>query len=246
MTVRIDAKKFSGASHVYDGDLSAALRELSIANAKRVMVTAAVAAITDNGGGAGANGTIEAITLPPAFTEVGTASAQKAEFETALGLVKDALTEVGTKLEEVVAILPAVDFTDSSGGTAADGTIAVMDVSMTAVATSIAAYAGATTRCTAIRNAIATMANATNLVRAAVGLSAIVDSSGGTPTLPRVVAALSTDTGTAVDGTALSGISKTGADAFLAACAAAVKELSTAVNAVSAVTAPATTTVVAI
>lgn len=245
MPVRIGTQKFSGASNVFNGELSGALRELAIANAKRVLVTASVAALTDNGGGAAADGTVGAIPDIAAFTEVGTASAQKAEFEASLASVKDGLTELAAKVVVLKAVIPATDLTQAIGGAAADGTIAAIDMSMTAVATSIASYTNTKDIVTNIRNYIHTLVIETNRLRVAVGLTPLVNNVGGSHISPPVLGALAVSTGTAVDGTALSGISKVGADAFLAAVGAAIKELSTGINAVSAVTAPATTTVVA-
>jgi hypothetical protein len=238
--MRIDAKFFSGEAHLHQasGGLADLMRTLYIAEAKRCLVTANVAAITDSGGGAAANGTIDVITIPPPFTEVGTASAQKAEFEAACGNVKDAITELGAKLVALNNVVPAIDFVDNSGGAGADGTIAAIDATMTAVAASIARNAGVVTVATGIRNAISTLCFVTNKMRAAVGLAAIVDNSGGQVLYPNTIPAISTDTGTASDGTNLTGTAATAANTFLAACAAAVKELSTAINAVRAVTAP--------
>lgn len=247
MTTRIKADSFSGASKLHDGTLSAAIRALAIDNAKRTLATAAVAALTDNGTGAAADGTVGSIPIPAAFTEVGTASNPKAGFETALATVKDAITELAAKLVALKAVVPASDIVDNSGGTAADGTIAAMTKTVTAVNTAIAAYAGTKTVCEAIRNAFYVLVLETNKFRVAAGLTPITNniSGAGITTYSATIAAIAVSTGTAVDGTALSGTSKADADLFLTACADATKELSTAINAVRAVTAPAVTTVAA-
>lgn len=234
MTQRISTKLFSGAGHLHDGTLADALRQFAISDA-RTKLAAAVSAttladLTDNGTGAAANGTVNAITIPPAFTEAATASAQKAGFETALGTVKNALTEIAAKVVAAKAIIPATDITQAVGGTSPDGTIAAITKSLTAVNTSIAAYAGSKTVCENIRNYIATLVCEMNKLCVAVGVTKLVDQTGGAIISPATLGALSIDTGTAVDGTALSGISKAGGDAFLTACADAVKELSTKWN----------------
>lgn len=236
MTLRVNPRSFSGAAAVFDGTLAIALQALAVNESKRCLDALNPTVLTDNSGGASADGTIGAITLPPAFTEAATASAQKAEFEASCVNVKDAITELGTKLEECFGSVPACVFAESAGGTTADNTIGAIDASMTAVNTSIAAYAGATTVCTNIRNALATLAWGANKLAYSLGVAALVDNSGGTVLYGAAadsvtIPALSTGTGTAVDGTALSGISKAGADAFLAAAAAAVKEIATKINA---------------
>lgn len=250
MVLKVNNRTFSGAAGVFDGTLSSALAALAVNEAKRCLDADNPTALTDNSGGAAADGTIGAITAPAAFTETGTASAQKAEFETALGLVKDAFTELGTKLEECFVAVPAITFVDSSGGAAADDTIAALDVSMTAVNTSIAAYAGTALIAQDYIDTVASLAAATNVLCVAVGVTPLTDNSGGDVQWNADVAgaitipALTTSTGTAVSGAALSGISKAGADAYLAALAAAVKEIATKINAC--ITAAAAPTVAAL
>lgn len=249
-TVRIGKKTFSGASHVHEGTLANALRELAISDA-RTKIAAAVTAttladLTDNSGGAAADGTVGAIPIPDRFTEAGTASAQKAGFETALGTVKNALTELAAKVVAAKAIVPATDLTSAIGGTAADGTIAAITVALTGVNTSIASYDGAETVCKNIRDYFATLIAETNKLAVAVGVSKLVDNTGGSIISPAVLGALSIDTGTAVDGTADSGISEVGGEAFLVACAAATKELATKLNALLDVTTQTVANVVAV
>jgi len=238
MTLKINNRTFSGAAAVFDGTLSAALAAVAVNEAKRCLDAADPTALTDNSGGAAADGAIGAIAIPTVgFTEVGTASAQKAEFDAALVNCRDAFTEIGTKLEEIFTKVPALTFTESAGGSAADNTIAVIDVSMTAVATSIVSSPNFLALAPAYAATIASLAAAANAAAVAVGVAPLVDSSGGdvqwgaaadSITIP----ALGVSTGTAVDGTALSGVSKVQADAFLASVAAAVKEIATKVNAV--------------
>lgn len=248
MVQRIGTKTFSGDANVHNGVLADCVRQLAISDARTKLAAAVVATtladLTDDSGGAAADGTVGAITIPPAFTEAGTASAQKAGFETALGTVKNALTELAAKVVAAKAIVPATDMTSAIGGTAADGTIAAITVALTGVNTSIAAYAGSKTVCENIRNYYATLICEVNKLCVAVGVTKLVDSTGGSIISP-ALGALSVDTGTAVDGTALSGISEVGGEAFLVACAAATKEIATKLNALLDVTTQTVANVVA-
>lgn len=249
MTQRIGSKHFSGDANLHNGVLADAIRQMAISDARTKLAAAvtatSIAVLTDNSAGAAADGTVGLIPIPAAFTEVGTASAQKAGFETALGTVKNALTELAAKLVAAKAFVPATDVTNAVGGTAADGTIAAVGVALTGVNTSIAAYAGSKTVCENIRNYFHTLVYETNKLAVAVGVTKLVNSVGGDPINPPTLGALSIDTGTAVDGTALSGISEVGGEAFLTACAAATKEIATKINAILAVTTQTVANVVA-
>lgn len=250
MPTRLSSAAFSGGSDLATGRLAAMLRDQAIRDAKTqvaALVTATtLAVLTDNSGGAAANGTVENIPIPTAgFTEVGTASAQKAGFETALGTVKNAITELAAKLVTIKPYIPASDIVNNVGGTAADGTIAAITVSLTAVNTSIASFTGSRTVMQNVKNQIYQLVLETNKFAVAVGVTPLANAITGAELVANALPALSTDTGTAVDGTAASGVSKVAADAFLAACAAAVKEIATKINAVLGVTAPTEQVIVA-
>lgn len=243
MVQRLSALAFAGGAALTDGVLAAALRDFAIADAKTRVAAAVVATtlgdLTDNGGGASANGTLNVIPVPAAgFTEAATASAQKAGFETALGTVKNALTELAAKVVALKAFVPATDLANNVGGTAADGTIAAITVSLTAVNTSIAAYSTGSVVMKNVRNYFYTLGIEVNKLCVALGVTPLTIEQGEWSAVAAPLAALSVDTGTAVDGTAASGISKAAGDAFLAACAAATKELSTKLNALLDVTTP--------
>jgi hypothetical protein len=226
-----------------DGILADALRDFAIYEAK-IRVAAAVVAttlanLTDSSGGAAADGTLNAIPVPAAgFTEAATASAQKAGFETALGTVKNAITELAAKVVALKAIVPATDLANNVGGTAANGTIDAITVTLTAVNTSIVSFATGSVVMKNVRNYLYTLAIEVNKLCVALGVTPVVIAQGEWSAVATPLAALSTDTGTAVDGTAASGVSKAAGDAFLAACAAATKELATKINALHAVTNP--------
>lgn len=246
MTQRLSLAAFSGGSSLSDGTLADAIRDMAIADAKARLGAAAVVALTDNGGGAAANNTLNVIPIPTAgFTEAATASAQKAGFEAALVTVKDAITELAAKVVAIKAVVPATDLVNSVGGTAADNTIAAVTVSLTAVATSIVPYTTGSTLMKTYRNYLYTLGVEVNKLAVAAGVAPLVIQQGEWSAVAAPLAALATDVGVAVDGTAASGVSKAAGDAFLVACAAAVKELSTKINAVRAVTAQTAAPVVA-
>lgn len=250
MPERISALAFSGGSGLATGVLAAALRDLAIADAKTRVAAAVVATtladLTDNGAGAAADGTINVIAVPAAgFTEVGTASAQKAGFETALGTVKNALTELAAKVVALKAIVPATDLVNNVGGTAADGTIAAITVALTGVSSSIVPYTTGTVLMKTYRNYFYTLAVEVNKLAVAVGATPLVIAQGEWSAVSVPLAALGTDVGTAVTGTLASGVSEVAGEAFLVACAAAVKELSTTLNLLLDVTTPAASPFVA-
>jgi hypothetical protein len=244
MTQRLSMLAFSGGAALTDGILADALRDFAIYEAKTRVAAAVVATtlanLTDSSGGAAANGTMDVIPVPAAgFTEAATASAQKAGFETALGTVKNAITELAAKVVALKAIVPATDLVNSVGGASVNGTIEAITVSLTAVNTSIVSYATGSGVMKNVRNYLYTLAIEVNKLCVALGVTPIVIAQGEWSAVATPLAALSTDTGTAVDGTAASGVSKAAGDAFLAACAAATKELATKINALHAVTTPA-------
>lgn len=97
----------------------------------------AITALTDSSAGDAtpASGQVDYVA---AFTNTANAAtnlAGKATTETAIGKVKDAVTELVQKTNSFASRLGLDQFTDNSGGTTADGTIAALDQSVTAAAT---------------------------------------------------------------------------------------------------------------
>src|SRR5437660_328446 len=154
MTTRIKSTHFSGSARVFDtgpGGLGAIARQLS-QNVARIAATG-VSALTDNSGGPSSNGTIPLI---PAVVNAATPAA----LETALGQVRDGLSEIIAQCNTLHAKVPALDgtLTDSTGGGAADGTIAAITQTLSGVSTSYASANGLRTILVAYRNVIATLA----------------------------------------------------------------------------------------
>src|SRR5262245_47261703 len=163
MTITIKKKTFSGTSKVFSGELAEAVRGLAQYQAAVKLDTAAVTALTNSAGGF-ANGTINEIgNVTPALLGT-TDCAQKAGFESALGTVKDAIAEIVAKLNAIRAVVPAFPaLTDSTGGTAADGTVAAITVALTGVGTSLASAAGSQAVITRLKDAISQARHFTNL-----------------------------------------------------------------------------------
>lgn len=250
---RIDSRYFSGGAHLQgagDDALAAIIRDFAIRDAKRTIVTAAVAALTDNSGGAAADGVIAAITFPAATVAIDDPGncVAKTEYESALATVKDAYMEIAEKVVALEAVLPTADLTNNIGGTAADGTIAVIDVTLADAFANLVSRTGALALHDDYQNVVATLAWHINRLRVAVGLAPITDNSGGevlwTANGASTIPALATSTGTAV-AVGGSSITEDHAEALMTAYAAQIKELATAANAVRAVTAPATAVTVA-
>jgi hypothetical protein len=238
--IKIKKKTFSGTSKVFSGELSEAIRGLAQYQAAVKLDTAAVTALTNSAGGS-ANGTINAIgNVTPAVLG-STDCAQKAGFETALGTVKDAISEIVAKLNAIRAVVPAFSaLTDSTGGTAADGTVAAVTVSLTGVGTSLASAAGSQAVVSALKDAISQARYFTNLAANAVGVTPLVDNSGHVGPVSTTFAAISTSTGTAVSGASLStpnaAVKEADGEAVLTALRDGITELAAKVNEVINVT----------
>lgn len=233
--IKINAKTFSGAANVHNGVLASVLMSLAGGIAKTAAGT--VADLTDNGGGAAADGTIAAIPLATGTPAAGATCPTKAEIETDFGQVKDALTEIAAKIVAVAAKVPAFTPTNSIGGTAADGTIAAITTAITGATASRVAKTGFNSVTTALRDGVATLARDVNALARATGISELTDNSGGVAAFNNTYAAINVSTGTAAaDGTA--SVVSSEATATLVALANAVKELSTKLNAITSDTAP--------
>jgi hypothetical protein len=235
---------FSGAGKVFEGGddgLTAMLRGVMQYQTAVGMGTG-LSALTDNSGGNASNATANIGQVSYGVLS-GTNMSQKAELETALGLVKDALTEIGAKLIAAYAAVPGTPLgtiTNSIGGAAADGTIAALDVSMTGVNASIASAAGLNTILTNVTKLMKQETYLLNKVCNAVGVTPLVDDlgEGVVPAYTNTLAALAVDTGTAVSGAdataANGGALKTEVDAALVKIANYVAKLAAKCNAVQA------------
>lgn len=234
--LKLTAKLFSGASHIFNGTLATAL--ISLAQNQAIVAASAVTDLTDNGGGT-ADGDIEAPVAIANYVTAGVDAAQKAELEAAFGSVRSALIEVVTQLNNVRAVVPAFPVLVNSldGLSLGDGTVGAIDVSMTAVNASMTSAAGARAVQATLYDRIYQAAHFVNLLAKATGLAEIALPEGVTPNYSTTFAAVDVSTGAAVSGAqatdALGTVSKTNADAMLVGLANAVKELTAKLNAIT-------------
>lgn len=237
MVTKINAKTFNGAGNVHNGTLAKALHAVAAAHSRRIV--ASLSDITDNGGGTNDAAGVKKFTPFTAF-QAGTGDGvAKTEFEASAGAVRDALKEIAAQVNVIRAKVPGfAALTDSMGGTAADGTIAAIDDSMTgtdATAATMVAHPGANTVMQALDARTGQLTYFVNQLRVALGMSKIgceIKQSYGT-----TLAAVSTSTGTATGGSnalADATVSKAQADAALDLMSDNIKTLSTALNAMTA------------
>lgn len=226
MTTKITSDAFSGAKAVHDGTLAAAIR--AILQREAFGLAIALSDFTaDNSTGTDGSGTVANIPIPAAYTSAGTDLAPKAGTETALGTLKNAIAVVLEKANAVATATGVPTKTDSTGGTiATSGTIPAVTKLTTAVATgSGVAHATGKPVYAAFKKALHNLALFTNELAVACGQSEMainIDSAGDYTLDTRSFPALSTNTGTAEDGSALSGVADTASEAFLAAGANAI------------------------
>lgn len=248
MTILLGKRHFQGVSKVHavgtDG-LTEIVRQMAIHQAQ--IILAGTADLTDNSGGAAANGTIEAVVTPTLAVLGSTDATQKAEFEAGALNVVDALKELIARMNTIVAKVPAfAALTDSLVGTAADGTIAVIDATYTGVAASMAKGLDVQTIIAELKSRVSQAAYHVNRVATACGQVPVIDSLGVTKVFSSTFAVTTATVSTAsgADATSANAIIKVAdAGVFMAALAAAIKELATKLNACTGTT-PATVPVV--
>lgn len=241
--IKIETKSFAGGAKLTDGTLADAVRALAQNFAKTA--AAALGDLTDNSGGAAADGTVGAIPLATTAPGAGDTCPTKAEVETALGTVKNALTEIGAQIGVVAAAVPAFTPTNNIGGTAADGTIAAVTVAFTGAAGTggtCVLRTGFNTIVTDIIGRIIQLGSDINELCVATAetpldLSALTAAYEATD-YDHIYDVISTATGTSpADGTG--SITDGEGEATMAALAAAVKELATALNSITGAGTPA-------
>ena len=200
----------------------------------------AVAALTDSSGGnAALAGGVQGVAAFVNAANAATNLAGKATTETALGKVKDAITELATKANEYATRLSVTGLTDSSGGATADGTIAALDLSVTAAATGAQATETNAIRlvindaCYELANLVNRLCIATDVTAATITKTNFAQNSDGLVTKNSTIAAISTGTGTAADP----GITKAAMDAALVVWGANVAYLAAKLNALRTVAA---------
>ena len=197
MTEYVKLHEFGGGAGVTEGKLARVVRALAQNDALRA--ASGVSDLTDNSGGAAADGTIAAIPDVTPYDSAGTDLATKAAVETALGTVTEALAEIADQVIAVNAVVPARTVTNSLADVT-DGTVAAVTQSFTASATDGANAAGLNTVLGNVKNTVAQLAWEINQLCEATGVAKLTDNSGGTPVYTGTVADIDTgDTGT--DGT---------------------------------------------
>jgi len=182
-------------------------------------VVAAVADFTDNSGGTPDSTTyaLEAIPAVTSYDSAGTDLAAKAEFELSLVDIKNALKTISTRVNAALTAAGLATVTYSAAGTDGAGTIAAIDVDMTAVAADGVDVDGANTAITLFARILKTLALDVNRACKACGVdeidvSLVTQTSGSAS----YAAAASTDTGTAVT---VASVEETDAEATLVAFA---------------------------
>ena len=194
---------FTGAKSI-----AGVLRGIAQQYAASVMQAASVDDLTDNSGGTAG----DTIALPGTLTATdadGSNLASKTTTQNAIDTVVDGLVELVAKANTIATAVGLDTVTDTSGGTAADGTIAAVTVATTGAATG-AALAETEALRKQVNNYIATAVGMTNEICASVGVSKLQLSGLGDH--QSTVAAISVDVGTA----ATPGVSKADMDALLA------------------------------
>lgn len=171
-----------------------------------------IAALTDNSTGdpTPTAGEVQVVAAFAGAAASGSNLAGKATTETALGKVKNAITELATKANAFATALGVTGLTDSSGGTAADGTIAACDVSVTGATTGALVENSNTIRL-AINDAFAEITKVVNRCAVAVGHDELEIDYDDFASTNGTVGAIGTDTGTAADP----GVTKAEMDAAL-------------------------------
>lgn len=235
---------FSGAAKVFEAgaDGLTAILQAIMQYQTAVGIGTGMTALTDNSGGNASNATANVGRMSYGVAGTNNLSA-KAELETALGLFKDAATEIGAKLLADYALIPGTPLgtiTNSIGGTGADGTIAALDMSMTGTTSSVASAAGTNTVLVNLLKLLKQEIYLTNQLAKAVGIAPINDDldESVVPAYTNTLAALAVDTGTAVSGAdataANGGVLKAEIDPALVKLGNMVAKLAAKLNAIQA------------
>jgi hypothetical protein len=235
--MRISKESLSGG-----GDTTDIL--LALAKTTTKIAVGTVADLTDNGGGAAGDGAVPDLPLCPTAPAVGANVPTKAALEVSLGQVKDGFTEIGAKIIALHARAPVFGAApiNNIGGAAADGTIAAITVAPAADNIGPrASRAGLNALIPAYQTCLLELIRDVNVLAAACGTATLAGAGGGnvaTTAYDHTYAVLSTDTGAAAADSSFAP-SVAESTAFLTACRDAIKELSTALNAMTSDATPA-------
>lgn len=166
-------------------DMGHALAALAQESARARVAASAPDAFTDSSGATAASGNALVAIVTPTVAAVDevVSMAPKAGFDTAIGKIEDAHEEIGSKINEFVALIaPGADDMAAFGEAAsADETIAALDLTLTGTTATNAALEDATgiQQIVIARNNQASLASAINWCRVAMGLAPITDNTGG-------------------------------------------------------------------
>jgi hypothetical protein len=221
---------------------------MALAHSTAKIAAGSIADLTDNSGGAAADGDLPDVPLCNTAPAVGNNVPTKAAAETALGQVKDALTELAGKIIAIHARVPAFNAApvNNIGGTAPDGTIAAVTVAPAAdnVGPRVA-RAGFNASLTVCRDRLRELQADTNVLAVACGLSPTTGDAGGVSlasTYDHVYDVISTDTGAApADSSGSTTVAES--TASLTALRDGIKEVATKLNAITSDAGPAATVI---
>lgn len=231
---KIEKLTYTGAGNVHSQDakgLSSVVRKLA-QDLARTRVNL-FGDFTDSSGGTSVYPAVVAAQTGSgvaAFTETGTASAPKAGFDTAIGKVGDAMAVMAEHMNRINAALGIDIIVDSTAGdVATQGTIPALDLTLSAVNSSILDVVTGRARLETIKVNMARLANFANRIAVAVGEEKLTVSLGdkgdGSSTLDAI-----TNSGSSVDGTALSGVADAVIDVELTAIGANIATIAAFMN----------------
>jgi hypothetical protein len=217
---------------------------LALARSTAKIAAAPVADLIDNGGGVAGDTVIGDIPLCPTAPAVGANVPTKAALETALGQVRDGLTEIAAKIIAIhvrVPLFGAVPV-NNIGGAAADGTIAAITIAPAADNVGPrASRAGFNALIPTYQACILELKRDINSLATACGTAGLTGTAGGneaTTAWDHTYAVLGTDTGAAAADSSFAP-SVAESTATLTAMRDAIKEMSTALNLITSDTTPA-------
>jgi hypothetical protein len=165
-------------------NVSRAIAALAQEGARARVAAAAPAALTDSSTGVAIDVfTLAAVIAPTNGLKDGVAEfAPKAGFDTAIGLVEDAHSELGVKTSALIALIggsTAADVAAYASAAAVDDTIAAMSKALTGVTSNCVDAVTGKQQIVIARNNQAALASAINWCRTAMGLLPLTDGTGG-------------------------------------------------------------------
>ncbi len=236
MTHRVSRRKFSGLSFIHDaadGGLASLVEGLAQDHAQLKLQQSGVADLVDNSGGVVAVNVVDLVIPTVVFDGQTSGASPAAAFDTAMNKIEDAGAVFADHVNNVRGRLGLPNMAFASGSIATAGTIAALDVALTATsgATAIDFTTGIARMLQAKQN-LRKVLSGLNDITYAVGAGTLKDNMKGVyPAGLSLVAIANADAGTGTPAGATS-ISDTVMDAFLLAFAANVASMADKFNAV--------------